>query len=163
MEKGYDSINISLIQDLLEKLRRVDPYFFEEIIANLLFVMGYGESTVTKKSRDGGIDGVVNQDKLGLDKIFFQAKRYKEDSLVTAKDVRDFVGTLDLNGVNKGIFITTSRFPKDTIEILGKPPKNIILIDGPKLARLMIEYNVGVSSEKKYEIKIIDSDFSPED
>ena len=91
--------------------------------------MGYGKSRVTKKSNDGGIDGEVNQDKLGLDKIFFQAKRYGENNSVTARDVRDFVGTLDLHGVNKGIFITTSRFPKDTHEILKKTPKNIILIN----------------------------------
>jgi restriction system protein len=163
MEKGYNSINASLAQELLEKLRNVDPYFFEQIIANLLSAMGYGKSRVTKKSNDGGIDGEVNQDKLGLDKIFFQAKRYGENNSVTARDVRDFVGTLDLHGVNKGIFITTSRFPKDTHEILKKTPKNIILINGPKLAQLMIEYNIGVSPEKVYEIKRIDSDFFPEE
>ena len=163
MEKGYNSINASLAQELLEKLRNVDPYFFEQIIANLLSAMGYGKSRVTKKSNDGGIDGEVNQDKLGLDKIFFQAKRYGENNSVTARDVRDFVGTLDLHGVNKGIFITTSRFPKDTHEILKKTPKNIILINGPKLAQLMIEYNIGASPEKVYEIKRIDSDFFPEE
>lgn len=163
MENGYNSINASLAQELLEKLRTIDPYFFEQVIANLLSAMGYGKSNVTKKSGDGGIDGEVNQDKLGLDKIFFQAKRYGENNSVTARDVRDFVGTLDLHGVNKGIFITTSRFPKDTKDTLNRTPKNIILIDGPKLARLMIEYNVGVSSEKIYEIKKIDSDFFPEE
>lgn len=163
MENGYNSINASLAQELLEKLRTIDPYFFEQVIANLLSAMGYGKSTVTKKSGDGGIDGEVNQDKFGLDKIFFQAKRYGENNSVTARDVRDFVGTLDLHGVNKGIFITTSRFPKDTKDTLNRTPKNIILIDGPKLARLMIEYNVGVSSEKIYEIKKIDSDFFPEE
>lgn len=163
MENGYNSINASLAQELLEKLRTIDPYFFEQVIANLLSAMGYGKSTVTKKSGDGGIDGEVNQDKLGLDKIFFQAKRYGENNSVTARDVRDFVGTLDLHGVNKGIFITTSRFPKDTKDTLNRTPKNILLIDGPKLARLMIEYNVGVSSEKIYEIKKIDSDFFPEE
>lgn len=163
MEKGYNSINASLTQELLEKLRNIDPYFFEQVVANLLSAMGYGKSTITKKSGDGGIDGEVNQDKLGLDKIFFQAKRYGESNSVTARDVRDFVGTLDLHGVNKGIFITTSRFPGDTSQILNKTPKNIILIDGPELARLMIEYGVGVSSEKIYEIKRIDSDFFPEE
>lgn len=163
MEKGYNSINASLAQELLEKLRQVDPYFFEQIIANLLSAMGYGKSRVTKKSNDGGIDGEVNQDKLGLDKIFFQAKRYGETNSVTARDVRDFVGTLDLHGVNKGIFITTSRFPKNTHEILKKTPKNIILINGPKLAQLMIECNIGVSPEKIYDIKRIDSDFFPEE
>ena len=163
MEKGYNSINASLAQELLEKLRSVDPYFFEQIIADLLSAMGYGKSNVTKKSGDGGIDGEVNQDKLGLDKIFFQAKRYAENNSVTASNVRDFVGTLDLHGVNKGIFITTSRFPSDTKNILNKTPKNIVLVDGPQLAKLMIEHNIGVSPEKTYQIKRIDSDFFPEE
>jgi restriction system protein len=163
MEKGYDSINANLTQELLEKLRSVDPYFFEQIVADLLSAMNYGKSKVTKKSGDGGIDGEVNQDKLGLDKIFFQAKRYAENNFVTASNVRDFVGTLDLHGVNKGIFITTSRFPNDTKDILNKTPKNIVLIDGTKLAKLMIEHNIGVNSEKVYEIKKIDSDFFPEE
>jgi restriction system protein len=107
--------------------------------------------------------GIVYQDKLGLDKIFFQAKRYGENNAVTASDVRDFVGTLDLNGANKGIFITTSRFPRDTDSILEKTPKNIILVDGNELAKLMIEYGVGVSTKNVYDIKEIDSDFFSED
>ena len=163
MDKGYNSINASLAQELLEKLRTIDPYFFEQIIADLLSAMGYGKSKVTKKSGDGGIDGEVNQDKLGLDKIFFQAKKYGKNNCVAARDVRDFVGTLDLYGVNKGIFITTSEFPKDTEDILNKTPKNIILINGHKLAKLMIEYNVGVSPEKTYEIKKINIEFFPEE
>jgi restriction system protein len=163
MDKGYNSINASLVQELLEKVRSVDPYFFEEVVGKLLSAMGYGDCQITPGSGDGGVDGIVNQDKLGLDRIFFQAKRYSETNPVTASDVRDFVGTLDLHGVNKGIFITTSRFPRDTGEILKKTPKNIILVDGPKLAKLMIEYDVGISPEKTYIIKKIDSDFFPVD
>ncbi|HOI19245.1 MAG TPA: winged helix-turn-helix domain-containing protein [Candidatus Woesearchaeota archaeon] len=163
MEKGYNSINASLAQELLEKLRNVDPYFFEEVVGELLSAMGYGRFEATPGSGDEGIDGIVYQDKLGLDKIFFQAKRYGEGNSVTARDVRDFVGTLDLHGVNKGIFITTSRFPRDTTDILKKTPKNIILLDGPKLAKLMIEHDVGVSIQKTYQIKKIDTDFFPEE
>jgi restriction system protein len=163
MEKGYNSINASLAQELLEKLRNVDPYFFEEVVGELLSAMGYGRFEATPGSGDEGVDGIVYQDKLGLDKIFFQAKRYGEGNSVTARDVRDFVGTLDLHGVNKGIFITTSRFPRDTNDILKKTPKNIILIDGPKLAKLMIEHDVGVSTQKTYKIKKIDTDFFPEE
>lgn len=163
MERGYNSITASLAQELLEKIRKVDPYFFEEIVGKLLSAMGYGDYEITSRSGDKGVDGIVSQDKLGLDRIFFQAKRYEEGNSVTARDVRDFVGTLDLHGVNKGIFITTSRFPKDTHEILKKTPKNIILIDGPKLAKLMIEYDVGVSPQKTYQIKKIDIDFFPEE
>ncbi len=163
IERGYSSINVSLAQELIEKLRNVDPYFFEEIIGKLLSSMGYGKFKKTTFSRDKGVDGIVYQDKLGLDKIFFQAKRYSEENFVAARDVRDFVGTLDLHGANKGIFITTSKFPKDTNDILKKTQKNIILIDGPKLANLMIEYDTGVSVQKIYKIKKIDTDFFPED
>lgn len=163
MEKGYNSINANLAQELLEKLRNVDPYFFEQVVGESLSAMGYGRFEATPGSGDEGIDGIVYQDKLGLDKIFFQAKRYGEGNSVTARDVRDFVGTLDLHGVNKGIFITTSRFPRDTNDILKKTPKNIILIDGPKLANLMIEHDVGVSTQKNYKIKKIDTDFFPEE
>ncbi len=161
MDRGYNSINASLTQELLEKLRNIDPYFFEKVVGELLTMMGYGRFEATLGSGDGGIDGIVYQDKLGLDKIFFQAKRYGEGNSVSARDVRDFVGTLELHGAHKGIFITTSRFPKDTNDILKKTSKNIILIDGPKLAELMIENDVGVSTHKIYKIKIIDSDFFP--
>lgn len=163
MEEGYNSINASLAQELLEKLRSVDPYFFEEVVGKLLTAMGYGRFKATPGSGDEGVDGIVYQDKLGLDKIFFQAKRYGEENSVTARDVRDFVGTLDLHGVNKGIFITTSRFPRDTNDILKKTPKNIILLDGPKLAKLMIEHDVGVSTQKTYKIKRMDTDFFVEE
>ena len=163
MDEGYKSIKADLTQDLLEKLRSVDPSFFEKIIVDLLSAMGYGKSRVTKRSHDGGIDGEVDQDKLGLDKIIFQAKRYAENNPVTASNVRDFVGTLHLptNGANKGIFVTTSRFPSGTEDILKGTLKNIVLIDGIKLAELMIEHNVGVSKETSYQIKKIDSDFFP--
>ena len=163
IEKGYSIINADLAKELLAKLRDVDPFFFEHIVGKLLTSMGYGKSNITKRSGDKGIDGIVNQDKLGIDRIFFQAKRYDENNIVTASDVRDFVGTLDLNGVSKGIFITTSKFPKYTMDIISKTPKNIILINGLKLADLMIEYDVGVSTEKIYRIKKIDSDFFSEE
>jgi restriction system protein len=159
MDEGYKQIHSNLAEDLLGKLRSVDPYFFEHIVGKLLSNMGYGEHEITKRSGDKGIDAIVNQDQLGLDRIFVQAKRYAKSNPVSAHEVRDFVGTLDLEGVQKGVFITTSKFPKDTHEIIAKTPKNIILIDGDKLAVLMIDYNVGVSLEKVYEIKKIDSDF----
>ncbi|NQV77203.1 MAG: restriction endonuclease [Lutibacter sp.] len=163
IEEGFNSINASLAQELLKNLRSMDPYKFEEVVGKLLSTMGYGKSQITKKSGDGGIDGFVNQDKLGLDRILFQTKRYNEDNSVTAREIRDFVGTLDLNGVDKGIFITTSKFPKDTDEILRRTPKNIVLINGSKLAKLMIEYDVGVSTDKIFKIKQIDTDFFSSD
>jgi restriction system protein len=159
MDDGYKQIHSNLAEDLLDKLRSVDPFFFEHIVGKLLSNMGYGEHEITKRSGDKGIDAIVNQDQLGLDRIFVQAKRYAKNNPVSAHEVRDFVGTLDLEGVQKGVFITTSKFPKDTQEIIAKTPKNIILINGDKLADLMIDYNVGVSLEKAYEIKKIDTDF----
>jgi len=163
MEEGYGLITKNLKQELLKKLRTIDPYFFEKIIANLLSAMGYGESHNTKKSGDGGIDGYVDQDKLGLDKILFQAKRYAEDNLVTSSNVRDFIGALDLEGVNKGIFITTSEFTNKANDIFEKSPKKIISINGEELAKYMIEYNIGVSLKKTFQIKEIDSDFFSEE
>jgi len=162
IEKGYNIVKSSLAQELLEKLRSVNPYEFEKIIGKLLSAMGYGEFEETTKSNDGGIDGIINQDELGLDKIFFQAKRYAENNSVTASNVRDFVGTLALNKVQKGIFITTSKFPKDTENILERAQKTIILINGTRLANLMIKYNIGISIKNVYNIKEIDSDFFDE-
>jgi len=125
--------------------------------------MGYGEYEETSYSKDGGVDGILHQDELGLDKIFFQAKRYNEGNNVTASQLRDFVGTLDTKGVTKGVFITTSKFSKDLEKKIGKTPKTIIFINGPKLAKLMIQYNVGVTTKNTYEIKKIDEDFFAED
>jgi restriction system protein len=159
IEYGVNRINDSLAQELLDRLRNNPPSFFERVVLQLLINMGYGQGNVTGKTGDGGVDGFVNEDKLGLAKIFFQAKRYKEDNPVTTSNLRDFVGTLEVNGVNKGVFMTTSRFPKDSEIVLSKTQKSIVLIDGPKLVNLMIEYNVGVTTVKTISIKKIDSDF----
>jgi restriction system protein len=156
---GINKINESLGEELLFKLRNNPPAFFEKVVLDLLVNMGYGEGSVTGKTGDGGVDGFVNEDKLGLAKIFFQAKRYKEDNPVTASNLRDFVGTLEVNGVNKGVFMTTSRFPRDSENVISKTQKSIVLIDGPKLVNLMIEYNVGVSTIKTILVKRIDNDF----
>lgn len=113
MENGFNSIQASLGQELLIKLRSNSPSFFEKVVLDLLSNMGYGEGKVIGKTGDGGVDGLINQDRLGLDKIFFQAKRFGEDTPVSASMLRDFVGTLEVNGVSKGVFMTTSRFPKE--------------------------------------------------
>lgn len=150
-------------RDLLNKLLINSPSFFEEVVLKLLSSMGYGEGKVTGHSGDGGIDGVVYQDKLGIDKIFFQAKRFDEKNAVSASMARDFVGALDLNGVNKGVFITTSKFPKNSDDLVSRSHKSIKLVDGKYLVQLMIDYNLGVDTEKTYKIKRIDSDFFPEE
>lgn len=163
MEEGFNLIQANLGQEILDKLRKSPSWFFEQVVLKLLSGMGYGEGKVTGKSGDGGIDGYIYQDKLGLDKILFQAKRFSEENPVSASMLRDFIGALATNDANKGVFITTSKFPKDAENIISRSPKPIRLIDAPKLVKLMIDFNIGVFVEKKYEIKKIDSDFFPEE
>ena len=163
IESGINSIYANLTQELLDRLRKNTPSFFELVVLKLLSNMGYGKGEVTGRYGDGGVDGFVNQDKLGLDKIYFQAKRFAENNPVSASMLRDFVGSLELNRVNKGVFITTSKFPSNAEELITRSHKSIILIDGNKLAQLMVDYNIGVTTEKTYNIKRIDSDFFPED
>jgi len=163
MENGFNSIQASVGQELLTKLRSNSPSFFEKVVLDLLSNMGYGEGKVTGKTGDGGVDGLISQDSLGLDKIFFQAKRFGEDTPVSASMLRDFVGTLEVNGVSKGVFMTTSRFPKDAENVISRSHKSIVLVDGPKLVKLMIDFNIGVSTTKTYEIKRIDSDYFVEE
>nr|WP_295576114.1 restriction endonuclease [uncultured Intestinibacter sp.] len=169
LEDSYQVINDSLKDQLLEKLKQVDCYKFEEIVLDLIIKMGYGGSkeeakqSLTKKGNDEGIDGIINEDRLGLDRIYVQAKRWKESS-VGRPEVQKFAGALDGQGETKGIFITTSKFTDSAIEYTNTlHNKKIILIDGDKLAELMMEFNVGVSVEVIYEIKRIDSDYFLED
>lgn len=159
MENGFNSIQASLSQELLSKIRTNPPAFFEKLVLKLLESMGYGKGEVTGRSGDGGIDGYIYQDKLGLDKILIQAKRFGEDTPVSASMLRDFIGTLATNEANKGVFITTSKFPNNSENNISRSPKPIKLIDGTKLVKLMIDHNIGVSSTKTYEVKRIDTDF----
>lgn len=163
MENGYKLINADLGQELLNTLMTKSPDFFEDAVIKLLSAMGYGEGKVTGRSGDGGIDGIINQDSLGIDKIFLQAKRFNENNSVSASMIRDFVGTLELNGVNKGVFITTSKFPKNADDVVSRSHKSIKLIDGNHLVQLMMHYDVGVYTKKTYEVKKIDLDFFDED
>lgn len=167
ISNAYDEIKDSLIDELLQKLKEVDPYKFEEIVLDLLIKMGYGGSKeeakeMTQKTGDEGIDGIINEDKLGFDKIYIQAKRWK-DSPVGRPAVQAFVGALDGHGATKGIFITTSNFTKEAKEYVERlTSKKIILIDGYKLAEYMIDFNVGVTVQEVYEIKRIDNDYFEE-
>ena len=153
ISNAYDEIKDSLIEELLQKLKEVDSYKFEEIVLDLLIKIGYGGSKEeakerTQKTNDEGIDGIINEDKLGLDKIYIQAKRWK-DSPVGRPVVQAFVGALDGHGASKGIFITTSNFTKEAKEYVERlTSKKIILIDGYKLAEYMIDFIVGVGVEK---------------
>jgi len=161
IETGIEILNNDLAERLLEKIYSNSSAFFEKLVLDLLQSMGYGRGSVTGKSGDGGIDGFISQDTLGLEKIFFQAKRFTGDTRVTSSMVRDFVGSLAINNVKKGVFITSTDFPKDADRLLQS--QNIVLINQQKLLSLMIKYNIGVSLEKTYDIKKLDSDYFPED
>lgn len=150
--------------ELLEILKNKPANYFEHFVLKLLSAMGYGgveESNfeVVGQSGDNGIDGIIYQDKLGIDRIYVQAKRWK-DNKVQSKDIRDFIGSLSLKGTNKGIFITTSEFTADALKTAQMNPHNrIILINGLQLTENAIDYNVGVQIKKTYEIKDLDNDF----
>lgn len=161
IEKGIEILNSEVAEELLGKIYRNSPAFFEKIVLDLLSKMGYGIGSVTGRTGDEGIDGFINQDALGIEKIYFQAKRFTGNTKVTASMVRDFVGSLELKNVKKGVFITSTDFPKDAKQMLSL--KSIVLINQEKLLSLMIQYNVGVSVEKTFEVKKVDSDYFPED
>ena len=157
IDEGFSQIERETKNELLEKLKEIDPYYFEKVILILLKKMGYGDFIETTKSSDGGIDGVINEDKLGLDKIYIQAKRFTENK-VREKDIRNFIGAMS-GDTNKGVFVTTSLFDKGAEEKAKNAHHKIILIDGNKLVDLMHEYNVGVQIKATYEVKHLDEDF----
>ncbi len=159
---AFEKLNLSLAAELIGQMARMDPYQFEQLVVDLLSAMGYGgsreeASTVTRKSGDEGIDGIINQDRLGLDVVYIQAKRWSSN--VGRGDVQAFVGALAGKQANKGIMITTSDFSKGAHEYASAISQKVILIDGARLAELMIEHNVGVSIARTIEIKKIDSDY----
>lgn len=157
IDEGVKQIEAEIKEELLEKLKALDPYYFEKVTLLLLRNMGYGDFRETPKSGDGGIDGVIDEDRLGLDKIYIQAKRYT-DNKVRETDIRNFIGAMS-GDTNKGIFVTTSSFDIKAIEKAKNAHHKIILIDGYRLADLLHEYNVGVQTKSIYEIKQIDEDF----
>ena len=157
IDKGFSEIETQVKSELLEKLKNIDPYYFEKVILILLKRMGYGDFIETSKSGDGGIDGIINEDKLGLDKIYIQAKRYGENK-VREKDIRNFIGAMS-GDTNKGVFVTTSDFDKGAYQKAHDAHHSIILIDGNKLVDLMHQYNVGIQIKATYEVKELDEDF----
>ena len=157
IDEGFSQIENEIKNELLEKLKTIDPYYFEKVILILLKKMGYGEFQETSKSGDGGIDGIINEDKLGLDKIYIQAKRFSENK-VREKDIRNFIGAMS-GDTNKGVFVTTSMFDRGANDKAKNAHHKIILIDGNRLVDLMHEYNVGVQVKATYEVKHLDEDF----
>lgn len=148
-------------QQLLERIMNNSPSFFEQLVVDLLLKMGYGydqnSGIVVGKSHDGGIDGVINEDKLGLDLIYLQAKRYNEKNTVGRKEIQAFIGAME--NVQKGVFITTSKFTKEAITFANRQQKNIKLIDGELLVKLMVKYEVGITSVQTLTLYKIDYDY----
>ena len=165
IEANYQQIQGELAADLLQRIKDNTPAFFEELVIDLLVAMGYGgsreDAEAVGRSGDGGIDGIINEDVLGLDVIYVQAKRWQAD--VGEPPVRDFVGALQGRRARKGIFITTSDFTREARDYVTTIETKIVLIDGRQLAQFMIDYNVGVSVVKSYEIKRVDSDYFAEE
>lgn len=168
LENAHQRIRKALSQDLLNKVVGVPPAFFERLVIELLVKMGYGGSikdagNAIGRSGDEGIDGTIKEDKLGLDIIYLQAKRWQPGNVVGRPEIQKFVGALAGQGAKKGIFITTSSFTKEATEYVQRIDTKIVLIDGALLADLMIDHEVGVTKSASYEIKKIDSDYFSED
>lgn len=163
LEEAYAEIQNSLADELLETVKQQSPDFLERLVVQLLKAMGYGgwsekSGSATQYTADGGIDGVINEDPLGLDTIYLQAKRYTDNS-VGRPDIQAFVGALEMKRARKGVFITTSQFSREAREYCALIEKKVVLIDGSKLAQLMVQYGLGVSIQQTYEVKTVDTDF----
>jgi len=166
LEAAYENLRDELSDELLSRLKKISPAFFERIVVELLVKMGYGGSRADAgkaigRSGDGGIDGIIKEDKLGLDVVYIQAKRW-DNNPVGRPDVMQFAGALQAQRANKGIFITTSRFTDDARSYVSQIGSKIVLIDGEQLSSLMIEHDVGVSTVSLYPVKKVDSDYFEE-
>ena len=161
----HDELEAALAAELLQRIRMATPAFFEKLIISLLIAMGYGGSVtdvdqaLVGKSGDNGIDGVIDQDPLGLDRIYVQAKRYREDNPVGSGAIRDFFGSLDRVKASKGLFVTTSRFSASARETAEHLSKRLVLIDGGKLTHLMIQHNIGCRIQETFYSKAVDEEF----
>lgn len=164
ISRAEKDINRDLGAQLIERIGEMTPSFFEQLVIDLIVAMGYGGSREIVaqrigKSGDEGIDGVVNEDPLGLDIVYIQAKRYKAENVIGRERIQQFSGALVGQGATKGVFVTTSSFSRGAIEYAHRVPQRIILIDGNELANLMIRYGVGVRTERTVQIKRLDADY----
>ncbi len=163
VERGIARINDEVASNLLVRLHSQDPAFFEQAVVDLVVAMGYGgadaRATRTQLSNDEGIDGIIDQDVLGLSRVYIQAKRYSLDSSVGRPDIQSFVGALQGQQANQGVFITTGRFSSGAVEYAKSVPTRVVLIDGSRLAELMIRYRVGVQVKRTLQIVDVDEDF----
>ena len=166
LDYGYQRLTENLSDEISERIKSCSPEFFERLVVELLVKMGYGGSLkeaaeVVGKSGDEGIDGIIKEDKLGLDTIYVQAKRWQ--NVVSRPEIQKFAGALLGKKARRGIFITTSAFTKDAVEYAENLEAKIVLLDGERLAKLMIEHGLGVNTAQSYEIKRIDSDYFSEE
>ncbi len=166
LESSYQSLRRELAQQILEQVKRSSPEFFERMVVDLLVAMGYGGSRsdagrAIGQSGDGGIDGIINEDRLGLDVVYVQAKRW--ETTVGRPIVQTFAGSLEGQRANKGVLITTSQFSKEAQDYVSKIGKKIVLIDGEQLAQLMIDYDIGVTEVSRYVVKRVDLDYFGEE
>ena len=166
LDQAYEELQKATREELLERLRSASSAYFEKVVVDVLVAMGYGGKTgsgsVTGKPKDGGIDGVIKEDKLGLDVICVQAKKW--DGVVGRPIVQQFVGSMDFTRARKGVVITTSTFPSEAVDFIKRiEGKKVVLIDGDRLAELMMEYKVGVITSKTYELQEVSGDYFDED
>jgi len=166
LSNAYHSLRAELEEQLLEEIGHASPAFFEQLVVDLLVKMGYGGSRqdagrAIGRSGDGGIDGIINEDRLGLDVIYIQAKRW--ESTVGRPEIQKFAGALQGHRARKGVFITTSTFSREALEFAGSIEIRVILIDGNQLTKLMVDHGVGVSTVGSYEVKRVDSDYFSEE
>lgn len=164
IERSHATLTAALRSEVLDNVLQLSPSFFERLIIDLLLAMGYGGGRLEMgkslgKSGDGGVDGVIKEDELGLDLIYVQAKRYEPGNTIGRPAIQGFSGSLDGFNASKGIFVTTSTFAQTAVDYTEKVSKRIILIDGNRLADLMIKHNVGVRIKNVFEIKKIDEDY----
>ncbi len=165
LDYSFQKLKDELALELIERIKNCSPVFFERLVIDLLIKMGYGGSRkeagqIIGKSGDGGIDGIIKEDKLGLDTIYVQAKKW--ENTVPVGQVRDFAGSLLSKKAKKGIFISTSNYPKGAYEFVASIEPKIVLIDGKELAELMIQHNVGMATKSIYELKKLDLDYFEE-
>jgi restriction system protein len=166
LDGAYERLRVNLESEVLEQVKAASPTFFERLVVELLVRMGYGGTLrdagqTVGKSGDGGIDGIIKEDRLGLDEIYIQAKRW--DGTVGRPEIQKFAGALQGHRARKGVFITTSTFSAEAISFAARIDSKIVLIDGATLARYMIDSGVGVSTSRSYEVKRIDSDYFTEE
>lgn len=164
IESSYQELRTQLADELLDQVRSCSPDFFERMVVELIVAMGYGGSfrdaaQATQRSNDGGIDGVIKEDRLGLDTIYIQAKKWDESRTIQRPEIQKFAGALQGVRAKKGIFITTSSFSSGAIEYAGSIDSKIVLIDADQLAQHMIDFGIGVSPHQVYELKRLDSDY----